>query len=189
MYLKHIIKFKRASAIFICIQLDEHCQSIDLLFVCKILKWVRYLRHHKQNILFPIADRPGFYNLYFTIWSPGGRNAVMLHASFFRCPCTSNKAFVIHVFQITSKNSIIKSRKGLMAATWTKACFCVLLSHVERIVYTCRYVYDVVWRSDGDESPLACVRVPWIRGGRATVSVKLCVCCVKNNLDMCIVMH
>ena len=51
------------------------------------------------------------------------------------------------------------------------------------------YVYDVVWRLDVDESLLACVSVPWIRGGGATVSVKLCVCGVKNNLDMCMVMH
>ena len=45
-------------------------------------------------------------------------------------------------------------------ATWTKVCFRVLLSHVERIVYTYMYVYDVVWRSDGDESLLVCVSVP-----------------------------
>jgi len=50
-------------------------------------------------------------NLYFTIWSPSGRNAVMLDASFFRCSCTSNMTFVIHVLQITSKNSIMVDGK------------------------------------------------------------------------------
>jgi len=75
--------------------------------------------------------------------------------------------------------------------TWTKVCFPVLLSIVGRIVYTYMYVYeyDVVWRADGDESLLVCVSVPRIRGGGATVSVKLGVCGVKNNLDMCMVMH
>ena len=74
-------------------------------------------------------------------------------------------------------------------ATWTKVCFRVLLYRVERIVYTYMYVYDVVWRADGDESLLVCVSVSWIRGGGATVSVKLCVYGVKNNLDMYMVMH
>jgi len=37
--------------------------------------------------------------------------------------------------------------------------FSVLLSHVERIVYTYIYVYEVMWRADGDESLSICVRV------------------------------
>ena len=51
--------------------------------------------------------------------------------------------------------------------TWTKLCFrvliykiyIVLLSHVERILYTYMYVYDVVWHSDRDESLLIWVSV------------------------------
>ena len=56
-------------------------------------------------------------------------------------------------------------------ATWTKVCFRVLLNHVEQIVYTNVYIYDVVWRADGDDSLLVCVSLPWIRSGRATVDV------------------
>jgi len=133
-------------------------------------------------------------NLYFTVWSPDGRNAVLLTASYFRCSCTSNMTFVLHVLQITSKNTIFKSwnwcwwwmenMKWIVSviymslATWTKVCFRVLLSHIELIVYNYMYLYDV-WRSAVDKSLSVCVSVPRIRGGRATVSVKLCVCGIK----------
>ena len=53
-------------------------------------------------------------------------------------------------------------------ATWTKVCFRVLLSHVERIVYTYMYVYDV-WRAGGDECQSVSVcqeqevaELPWL---------------------------
>ena len=123
---------------------------------------------------------------------------------FFRCSCTSNMTFIIHVLQITAKTPSLNPEKGwwwmrniklilcityTLLSTWIKVCFHVLLSPVERIVYTYMYVYDVVWSAWGDESLLVCVSVQWIRGGGATVSVKLCVCGVKTNLDIFMVMH
>jgi len=112
------------------------------------------------GLLFPYFA-PGI-NLYFTAWSSGGRNAVMLHASSFKFSCTSNMAFVMHVHQIKRKNSMIKSWKGLMMdgkhkmntlyhlyaiGNLEKSLFSwVFLSDVERLFYIYLYVYDVVTR-------------------------------------------
>jgi len=115
----------------------------------------------------------------------------MLHAFSFRCSCTSNMAFVI--LQIKSKTPLSNPGKGRLwieniqwlpciiympLTTWTKVCFRVLLSHVERIVYTYMHAYDVVWRAVAMNLAV-CVSLPWIRGGEATVSITFCVCDVK----------
>jgi len=115
----------------------------------------------------------------------------MLHASFFRCSCTSNMAFVI--LKIKSKN-YIKSWEGLMVegkhtmnalyhlyATGNldkDLCPCVVVPYWTNC-YTYMYVYDIVWRADGDESLSVCVRLQWIRGGEATVDITLFVCSVR----------
>ena len=99
------------------------------------------VRHHKQNILFPIADWPTsdtdptyLFFFFFAIFSHFlvsifcSRTQFIFHSLiarrqecsnvarvfFLDVRAQSNMAFVIYVLQFTSKNSIIKSWIGLM---------------------------------------------------------------------------
>ena len=72
-----------------------------------------------------------------------GNNALILHASSFRCSCTPNMLFVI--LQIRSKNSIIESRKGLMVDgkhTMNTLYHLYTTDNLEKRIYTYMYVYD-----------------------------------------------